>query len=121
LDCSLVSNKNFGEILPSNSLSPGPGEVGQGGLNVLYLWCHSQKICTPQPKNIFSNASYKTCRVFWAFDQVGSTYQTREIPAQSHVHFGVFFSKSPISARRQCVKMQRLTVTRKVMNLKLIL
>jgi len=28
-------------------LSPGPGEVGQGGLKVLHLWCHSQKICTP--------------------------------------------------------------------------
>jgi len=29
-DCNLVSNKNFSEILQSNSL--GPGEVGQGGL-----------------------------------------------------------------------------------------
>jgi len=35
LDCSLVSNKNFSEILPSNGLGPGPGEVGQGGLKVL--------------------------------------------------------------------------------------
>ena len=34
-DCRLVS-KNFSEILPSNGLSPGPGEVGQGGLKVLY-------------------------------------------------------------------------------------
>jgi len=26
-DCSLVSNKNFSEILPSSDLGPGPGEV----------------------------------------------------------------------------------------------
>jgi len=29
---SLVSNKNFSEKLQSNSLGPGPGEVGEGGL-----------------------------------------------------------------------------------------
>ena len=52
-DCNLVSNKNFSKILPSNSLGPGPGEVGQGGLKALYLWRHSQKICNPQPKNFF--------------------------------------------------------------------
>ena len=49
-DCSLVSNKNFSEALPSNGLSPGPGEVGQGGLKVLYLWHHPQKICIPNQK-----------------------------------------------------------------------
>jgi len=37
LDCILVSNKNFSEILPSNDLGPGPGEVGQGILKVLHL------------------------------------------------------------------------------------
>jgi len=37
LDCSLVSNKNFSEILPSSGLDPGPDEEGQGGLTVLYL------------------------------------------------------------------------------------
>jgi len=26
-DCSLVSNKNFSEILPSNGWHPGPGKV----------------------------------------------------------------------------------------------
>jgi len=52
-NCSLVSNKNVNEILPSNSLGPGPGEVGQCGLKVLYLWRHSHKILTPQPKNFF--------------------------------------------------------------------
>jgi len=34
-------------------LDPGPGEVGQGGLKVLHLWRHSQKICIPQPKKFF--------------------------------------------------------------------
>jgi len=67
-DCSLVSNKNFSEILPLNGWHPGPGKVGQGGLKVLYLWSHSQKIRNPQPKNFFSSADYKTCRVFWHFD-----------------------------------------------------
>jgi len=37
LDCGIVSNKNFSEILPSNSWRPGPGEVGQGGQKALHL------------------------------------------------------------------------------------
>jgi len=37
-DYSLVCNKNFSEILPSNGLGSGPGKVGQGGLKVLHLW-----------------------------------------------------------------------------------
>jgi len=44
---SLVCNKKFSEILLSNNWRPGPGEVGQGGLKVLHLWCHSQKTRTP--------------------------------------------------------------------------
>jgi len=34
-DCSLVSNKNFSEIPPSNGCRPRSGKVGQGGLKVL--------------------------------------------------------------------------------------
>jgi len=30
-----------------------PGEVGQGGLKVLHLWRHSQKLRALQPKNFF--------------------------------------------------------------------
>jgi len=42
--------------LPSNGWRPGPCEVGQGGLKVLHLWCHSQRISTLQPKKFFSSA-----------------------------------------------------------------
>ena len=41
-------------MLPSNSLGPGLGEVGQGGLIALHLRHHSQKIRTPNQKNVFS-------------------------------------------------------------------
>ena len=37
----------------SNGLGPGTGEVGQGGLEVLHLWRHSQKIHISQPKKLF--------------------------------------------------------------------
>ena len=37
----------------SNGWSPRSGEVGQGGLKVLHLRCHSQKTCVPQPKKFF--------------------------------------------------------------------
>jgi len=52
-DCSLVSSKNFSEILPSKGLGPRPGEVGQGGLKVFNLWCNSQKKRSPQPQFFF--------------------------------------------------------------------
>ena len=58
-----------------------------------------KKSAHPTQKN-FPNASYKTCHVFWAFNRVNSTYQTGEIPLQSHVRFGVFFSKIPERSRR---------------------
>jgi len=53
LGCSLVSNENFSDILPSNGWRPGPGEVGQGSLKALHLWRYSQKIRTPNQKIIF--------------------------------------------------------------------
>jgi len=55
LDCSVVSSKNFSEILPSNGWRPGPGKVGQDDLKVLHLWRHSQKP-TPPSKKFFSSA-----------------------------------------------------------------
>jgi len=57
LDCSLVSNKKFSEILPPNDWSLGPGKVGQGSLKVLHLWCHSQRTRTAQAKKFFSSAN----------------------------------------------------------------
>jgi len=53
LDCSQVSNKNFGEILPSSGLGLEPDEVGQGGLKIIYLRHHSQKIRTSNQKIFF--------------------------------------------------------------------
>ena len=80
-DFSLLSNKNFSEILPSSSL--GPGEVGQGGLRVFHSQRHSQEICNPQPKKFFFVANYKTCQVFWAFEQLSNTYSARVTLAHS--------------------------------------
>jgi len=36
-DCSLVSNQNFSDILPSDGWQRGPGKVGQGGQKLLHL------------------------------------------------------------------------------------
>ena len=67
-DCSLVSNKNFSEILPSNGL--GPGEVGQGGLKVFYLCHHSQKAAPPNPKIFFQ---VQTARLAESFELLTRT------------------------------------------------
>ena len=73
-DCSLVSNKNIIEILPSNSLGSGPGWPKSLPL----MTSLTQNPNTPT-KNFFSSSKYKTCQVFWAFDWVCSAYRTREI------------------------------------------
>ena len=46
----------------------------------------------PAPPNqkIFSSANYKTCRIFWHFDQVRNPYRSGDIPAQSHVQSSCF-------------------------------
>jgi len=81
-------------MLPSNGWRPGPGKVGQSGLKVLHLWRHSQKTCTPQAKNFFSSADWKTCRVFWHFNQVRNPNRSGDIPVKSHVRLGVFFPRN---------------------------
>ena len=58
-DCSLVSSKNFSEILPANGWRPGPSKVGQGGLKVLHLWRHSQKTRIPLEAKIFFRVQTK--------------------------------------------------------------
>jgi len=52
-DCSLVSYKNFSEILPSNGLGPGPGEVGQGGLKASTYDVTHKKSTPPNQKTFF--------------------------------------------------------------------
>jgi len=97
-DCSLVSNKNFSEILPSNGLGPRPGEVRQRGLKGLQCWRHSQNIRTPNQKMFFSSAEQKTCHVFWAFEQLCTAFGTRVILAQIHVRSCCFWRENPRTA-----------------------
>jgi len=88
-NCSLVSNKNFSEILPSKSWRPGPGEVGQ---KVLHLWCHSQKNPQPPSKKLFWMQTTRLAASFH-FDQVHNPYRSGDIPTQSHVQSSCFFCK----------------------------
>jgi len=44
----------------------------------------------PPSKKIFSSANYKTCCVFWHFDQVRNPNRSRDIPTQSHVRSSCF-------------------------------
>jgi len=53
LDCSLVSNKNSSEILPSNGWQPGLGEVGQGGQKSSTYDVTHKKPAPPTKKFIF--------------------------------------------------------------------
>jgi len=62
--CSLVSSKNFSEILPPNGWRPGPGKVGQGGLKVLHLWRRSQKNRSPRQKIFFRVQSARLAGLF---------------------------------------------------------
>jgi len=52
------------EILPSNSLGPGPDEVGLKGLKLLHLRHHSQQIQDSKPKNIFSLLTQRLAESF---------------------------------------------------------
>jgi len=83
LDFSLVSTKNFSEILPSNGLGLGPGEVGQGCPKVFHLWRHSEKIRNSNQNNFFFIANYKPCRVMWAFKQFSTAFSAR-VELHSH-------------------------------------
>jgi len=75
----------------------GQVKLGQGGLKVLHSWRHSQKTCTPQPKKIFVSANYKTCRIFWHFDQVRNANWSGDILTQSHVRSSCFFANCLIN------------------------
>ena len=48
-------------------------------------------------KKFFSSANYKTCRVFWRFDQVCNLYRSGDIPAQSHVRISCFLQTAWIN------------------------
>ena len=107
LDCSLVSNVNFSEILPSNGWHPGPGKVGQGGLEVLHLWCHLQKICISKQRTFFE-CRLENLASFEPFTgSVALNGQEKFLHKATWV--SVFFSwKSLKAARCQSVKVQKL-------------
>jgi len=46
-DSSLVSNANFSETLWSGVWALGQATWAKMTAELLHLWCHSQKICTP--------------------------------------------------------------------------
>jgi len=52
-DSSLDSNGNFSETLWPSGWAPGRATCAKMTLKLLHLWCHSQKIRNPQPKNFF--------------------------------------------------------------------
>jgi len=55
-DSSLVSNKNFSETLWPSGWALGQATWAKMTPKLLHLWCHSQKILPPQPKNFSSSA-----------------------------------------------------------------
>jgi len=91
-------------MLPCNGLDLGPGEVGQGGPKVLYLWRHSKKIRTLQPKNFFR---VQTRRLAESFEPLNSSlpiFGARVTLTQSHMQ-SVFFARNPLLAGRESVKL----------------
>jgi len=69
---SLVSNENFSEILWPSGCALDQVTWAKIAPKLLYLWCHSQKICNHQPKFFFSGAGYYTWQIFWGFEQLSS-------------------------------------------------
>jgi len=57
-DLSLVSNENFSETLWPSGWALGQATWAKMTLKLLHLWCQSQTIRTPQPKNFFTSAIY---------------------------------------------------------------
>jgi len=56
LDSSLVSNKNFSEILCLSCWALSQATWAKMAQKLLHLWRHSQKIRNPQPKIFFPSA-----------------------------------------------------------------
>ena len=93
-DCSLVSSKNFSEILQPNGWRLKPGKVGQGSLKVLYLWRHSQKPASPKQKIFFRVQTRRLATSFETF--TGSVEHTRPEKFRAKPRaFKRFFSENP--------------------------
>jgi len=58
LDSSLVSNENFSKLLWNSGWALGRVTWAKMTPKLLHSWHHSQKICNPQQKKVFSSAIY---------------------------------------------------------------
>jgi len=79
----------------------------------------TQKTHNPQPKKFFSIANYKTCHIFWYFDQVRNPYRSGDIPAQSHVRSSCFLWTAWINPDIKVLKLGSLMWT-KITNCKFL-
>jgi len=92
-----TDNRNFSEILPSNGLGPGPGEVASGP-----SWPKSPPITTSHKKSKTQNQkkifSLQTARlVSERLNSFSSGYGARVMHAQSHVQGAIWlFSREPL-------------------------
>jgi len=69
-DSSLVSSENFSEILWPSGWGLGQVTWAKMTQRLLHLWCHSQKIRNPQPKNFFQ---VQTRRLAESFENLNSS------------------------------------------------
>jgi len=62
----------------------------------------NKNLLSPTKKifSFFLSTCYKTGRIFWDFDRVGSVYWSREIPTQNHMCVSVFFSSEILKSSR---------------------
>jgi len=122
MDSSLVSNKNFSEILPFSSWTLGKVIWGKMTKNLHHLWGHSQKTRNPKPNFSFI-ADSKTCWVIWGFEQqLSSTIDWRATELQSGAKiafskYDIFVdrlwkcSQNEIKCHESCRQFKRCTCT----------
>jgi len=65
LDYNLVSTKILSQKISSCGWGPGPDGLGQKGLNLPHLWCHTQKSETKLTLKICLNPNQETRWIFW--------------------------------------------------------
>jgi len=79
-------------------MGSGPDEVGQKGLKLLHLWCHSQNIQNPKP-NFFLLQTRKPAEFFEDLNSCLSTIGRGVMPFLRHMRTAWFWLK-PYQLRR---------------------